>query len=169
MQCLLINIIVVFVTFFHYFLKNIFSFLLYDACQFSRSLKAGSLKMNTALEYSTRVVQEGGRRCKKSTLNDLVHLTPLRIPLMNPPLLGLYHENLQHTIRHAYIFYSAATRWLWMNCTGSGSIALVIVVPESHCVYKPVLKCQTILRYTNLYSRLQSSKANHEWLNCSFF
>jgi hypothetical protein len=24
--------------------------------------------MNTALEYSTRVVQEGGRRCKKSTL-----------------------------------------------------------------------------------------------------
>ncbi len=46
---------------------------------------AGSLKMNTALEYSTRVVQEGGRRWKKSTLNDLVHLTPLRIPLMNPP------------------------------------------------------------------------------------
>ncbi len=43
------------------------------------------LKMNTALEYSTRVVQEGGRRCKKSTLNDLVHLTPIRIPLMNPP------------------------------------------------------------------------------------
>jgi hypothetical protein len=41
--------------------------------------------MNTALEYSTRVVLEGGRRCKKSTLNDLVHLTPLRIPLMNPP------------------------------------------------------------------------------------
>jgi hypothetical protein len=29
-------------------------------------LKVGSLKMNTALEYSTRVVQEGGRRCKKS-------------------------------------------------------------------------------------------------------
>ncbi len=47
--------------------------------------EAGSLKMNTALEYSTRVVQEGDRRCKKSTLNDLVHLTPLRIPLMNPP------------------------------------------------------------------------------------
>jgi hypothetical protein len=49
------------------------------------TLKAGSLKMNTALEYSTRVVQEGGRRCKKSTINDLLHLTPLRIPLMNPP------------------------------------------------------------------------------------
>jgi hypothetical protein len=47
--------------------------------------------MNTALEYSTRVVQEGGRRCKKSTLNDLVHLTPLRIPLMNPPLV--YQQN----------------------------------------------------------------------------
>jgi hypothetical protein len=47
-------------------------------------VEAGSLEMNTALEYSTRVVQEGGRRCKKSILNDLVHLTPLRIPLMNP-------------------------------------------------------------------------------------
>jgi hypothetical protein len=43
--------------------------------------------MNTALEYSTRVVQEGGRRCKKSTLNDLVHLTLLKIPLLNPPLV----------------------------------------------------------------------------------
>ncbi len=52
-----------------------------------QTYKAGSLKMNTALEYSTRVVQEGGRRCKKSTLNDLVHLTPLRIPLMNPPIV----------------------------------------------------------------------------------
>ncbi len=49
--------------------------------------KAGSLKMNTALEYSTRVVQEGNRRFNKSTLNDLVHLTPLRIPLMNPPVM----------------------------------------------------------------------------------
>jgi hypothetical protein len=49
--------------------------------------------MNTALEYSTRVVQEGGRRCKKSTLNDLVHhLTPLRIPLMNPPIVHIYLE-----------------------------------------------------------------------------
>jgi hypothetical protein len=44
----------------------------------------GSLKMNTTLEYSTRVVQEGSRRCRKSTLNDLAYLTPLRIPLMNP-------------------------------------------------------------------------------------
>ncbi len=51
----------------------------------SHAQQAGSLKMNTALEYSTRVVQEGERRCKKSTINDLVHLTPLRIPLMNPP------------------------------------------------------------------------------------
>ena len=27
--------------------------------------------MNTALEYSTRVVQEGDRRCKKSTLKGI--------------------------------------------------------------------------------------------------
>ncbi len=47
----------------------------------------GSLKMNTTLEYSTRVVQEGDRRCKKSTLNDLAYLTPLRIPLMNPVIV----------------------------------------------------------------------------------
>jgi hypothetical protein len=46
----------------------------------------GSLKMNTALEYSTRVVQEEDRRCKKSIFNDLAYLTPLRIPLMNPVL-----------------------------------------------------------------------------------
>jgi hypothetical protein len=44
----------------------------------------GSLKMNTTLKYSTRVVQRGDRRCKKSTLIDLAYLTPLRIPLMNP-------------------------------------------------------------------------------------
>jgi hypothetical protein len=47
-------------------------------------LMVGSLKKNTTLEYSTRVVQEGDRRCEKSTLNDLAYLTPLRIPLMNP-------------------------------------------------------------------------------------
>jgi hypothetical protein len=49
----------------------------------------GSLKMNTTLEYSTRVVQEGDRRCKKSTLNELAYLTPLRIPLMNPVIYYL--------------------------------------------------------------------------------
>jgi hypothetical protein len=48
------------------------------------TLLVGSLKKNTTLEYSTRVVQEGDRRCEKSTLNDLAYLTPLRIPLMNP-------------------------------------------------------------------------------------
>jgi hypothetical protein len=84
--------------------------------------KAGSLKMNTALEYSTRVVQEGGRRCKKSTLNDLVFLTPLRIPLMNPPKdcgdehkfckmektvdrIGILNSNLTPTIFFSSVFY----------------------------------------------------------------
>ena len=60
-------------------LKYMYSTLLL-ALLFGRVVYAsatGSLKMNTTLEYSTRVVQEGGRRCKKSTLNDLVHLTPL--------------------------------------------------------------------------------------------
>ncbi len=62
-----------------------------DPCSGTRQVAdrymVGSLKMNTALEYSTRVVQEGDRRCKKSTLNDLAYLTPLRIPLMNPVIL----------------------------------------------------------------------------------
>jgi hypothetical protein len=65
--------------------------------------------MNTALEYSTRVVQEGGRRCKKSTLNDLVHLTPLRIPLLNPPTEDRQHHhnsrNLVYVI-HRLINYT---------------------------------------------------------------
>jgi hypothetical protein len=56
-------------------------------CLFSAFNMVGSLKMNTTLEYSTRVVQEGDRRCKKSTLNDLAYLTPLRIPLMNPVIV----------------------------------------------------------------------------------
>ncbi len=55
----------------------------------------GSLKKNTTLEYSTRVVQEGDRRCKKSTLNDLAYLTPLRIPLMNP-VIHCWHLNHWH-------------------------------------------------------------------------
>jgi len=53
----------------------------------------GSLKMKTTLEYSTRVVQEGDRRCKKSTLNDLAYLTALRIPLMNPDLGHVLRRN----------------------------------------------------------------------------
>jgi hypothetical protein len=56
------------------------------------SVLVGSLKMNTTLEYSTRVVQEGDRRCKKSTLNDLAYLTPLRIPLMNPVFVYNFQE-----------------------------------------------------------------------------
>jgi hypothetical protein len=59
-------------------------------CTVFYTVLVGSLKMNTALEYSTRVVQEGDRRCKKSTLNDLAYLTPLRIPLMNPVYVYTY-------------------------------------------------------------------------------
>jgi hypothetical protein len=40
------------------------------------------------------VVQEGDRRCKKSTLNDLAYLTPLRIPLMNPVSVSDQIQNL---------------------------------------------------------------------------
>ncbi len=58
--------------------------------------------MNTVLLVSK--VQEwsrrGGRRCKKSTLNDLVHLTPLRIPLMNPTFDYGYYAFLA---LHAYV------------------------------------------------------------------
>ncbi len=66
--------------------------------------------MNTALEYSTRVVQEGGRRCKKSTLNDLVHLTPLRIPLMYPPSAFLLDTSLGVIRFYGVILYSVGVR-----------------------------------------------------------
>jgi hypothetical protein len=59
--------------------------------------------MNTALEYSTRVVQEGGHQCKKSTLNDLVHLTPLRIPLMNPLIVIGRHFGSWHVCSSRYL------------------------------------------------------------------
>ncbi len=59
------------------------------------TLLVGSLKMNTALEYSTRVVQEGDRRCKKSTLNDLAYMTLLRIPLMNPVYVFFMSEKTE--------------------------------------------------------------------------
>ncbi len=55
-----------------------------DSNRMHCAVLVGSLKKNTTLEYSTRVVQEGDRRCEKSTLNDLAYLTPIRIPLMNP-------------------------------------------------------------------------------------
>jgi hypothetical protein len=64
----------------------------------------GSLKMNTALEYSTRVVQEGDRRCKKSTLNDLAYLTPLRIPLMNPVSDGLVAHSKRDSVMRWHLF-----------------------------------------------------------------
>jgi hypothetical protein len=63
----------------------------------------GSLKKNTALEYSTRVVQEGDRRCKKSTLNDLTYLTSLRIPLMNPVSVSKYRGEKTEGRRKLFI------------------------------------------------------------------
>ncbi len=50
--------------------------------------------MNTDLEYSTRVVQEGGRRCKKSTLNDLTP-DPSKNTFNEPAKIAdlLYQEN----------------------------------------------------------------------------
>jgi hypothetical protein len=49
---------------------------------------------NTALEYSTGVVQEGD-------LNDLVHLTPLRISLMNAPnSIHLFCDEESHSRLH---------------------------------------------------------------------
>ncbi len=67
--------------------------------------------MNTGIEYSTRVVQEGDRRCKKSTLNDLAYLTPLRIPLMNPVIV--YKNSIHITkddIWELYFVLSARSR-----------------------------------------------------------
>ncbi len=81
----------------------------------------GSLKMNTTLEYSTRVVQEGDRRCKKSTLNDLAYLTPLRIPLMNPVTVCGEYETVDSGVCHTLIFPRWATQATNhnVNCQGT--------------------------------------------------
>ncbi len=102
--------------------------------------KAGPLKMNTALEYSTRVVQEGGRRCNKSTLNDLLHLTPLRIPLMNPPIdfpqRYLYHQCLfrldlrvMTELVHAAYRLSAQGRYVSYVITHNNWYGLATLLP----------------------------------------
>ncbi len=65
----------------------------------------GSLKKNTALEYSTIVVQEGDRRCKKSTLNDLAYLTPLRIPLMNPVFVSRIAEIKSRSVQSVGVLF----------------------------------------------------------------
>ncbi len=57
--------------------------------------------MNTALEYSTRVVQEGGRRCKKSTLNELGSTPdPSKNTFNEPATCLLFYQ----TQRILYIF-----------------------------------------------------------------
>jgi len=65
--------------------------------------KAGSLKIKLLLSTVQEWFKRGagrGRRCKKSTLNDLVHLTPLRILLLliNPPQI-----------------YNCTAIWVWDN------------------------------------------------------
>jgi hypothetical protein len=52
------------------------------------------------------VVQEGDRRCKKSTLNDLAYLTPLRIPLMNPVPFSDYNPRMVLMIDLLFVIYN---------------------------------------------------------------
>jgi hypothetical protein len=105
--------------------------------QLSCTLMVGSLKINTTLEYSTRVVQEGDRRCKKSTLNDLAYLTPLRIPLMNPvSVCKLYNDKFQSSCTadtvssHAhpvqlkcFEYHACCCRLQKTSCSASGSVS----------------------------------------------
>jgi hypothetical protein len=77
----------------------------------------GSLKKNTALEYSTRVVQEGDRRCKKSTLNDLAYLTPLIIPLMNPVLVYAQRTVNKETVSDGLLGTISSKIYLCVFCT----------------------------------------------------
>jgi hypothetical protein len=76
--------------------------------------------MNTALEYSTRVVQEGGRRCKKSTLNDLVHLTDPSKNTFNEPAKCLVLTQLQESVP-PYLFKNTGhvlclDPWVLVHC-----------------------------------------------------
>jgi hypothetical protein len=83
----------------------------------------GSLKMNTILEYSTRVVQEGDRRCKKSTLNDLAYLTTLRIPLMNPRIEEGRAANKSPQQKFGY-FLSISQQAVSANITKNLAVAI---------------------------------------------
>ncbi len=92
------------------------------------SALVGSLKKNTTLEYSTRVVQEGDRRCEKSTLNDLAYLTPLRIPLMNPVFLLLLYCTVLYkkTKRRTSNYWTATIRPIISSTVGLSTIDIVL-------------------------------------------
>ncbi len=87
--------------------------------------------MNTTLEYSTRVVQEGDRRCKKSTLNDLAYLTPLGIPLMNPEILRLLHKKItdkkmpEHDLALAYVPFLISLSFLTVRSVGEQQLGYI--------------------------------------------
>jgi hypothetical protein len=113
--------------------------------------------MNTALDYSTRVVSEGGRRCKKSTLNDLVHLTPLRIPLMNPPIvfsLKLFRSAGEKTLQRHTIFlailHQGVKRAIFMR-VNIGTVAFIIT---KKCLY--VYSCILYNVHIHLSIRLRN-------------
>jgi hypothetical protein len=68
--------------------------------------------MDTALEYSTRVVQEGGRRCKKSTLNDLVQPDPSK-NTFNEPASGRNYRPSFHENKPKTLVFSHRKRAFW--------------------------------------------------------
>ncbi len=96
----------------------------------------GSLKKNTTLEYSTRVVQEGDRRCEKSTLNDLAYLTPLRIPLMNPVYMSLTSEKT----RKGNGRQSSVSEYIVVF-----SYVCIVYVQSVHCTVDTMAGVQTLV------------------------
>jgi hypothetical protein len=79
-----------------------------------------------------------GRRCKKSTLNDLVHLTPLRIPLMNPP--SVYYSNgLFPTAVYARVRAHVEHIWGRKLMKGSMEASMNVVVAAASTTLPMVL------------------------------
>ncbi len=117
--------------------------------------------MNTALEYSTRVVQEGGRRCKKSTLNDLVHLTPLRIPLMNPPYVWECTIELIVNLHKPSLSYIHKVQWPVLH-----SSILFVNSLLTNMKYKHGLPCTAFqFSLSILYCLLCQSSSNAYCVN----
>jgi hypothetical protein len=97
---------------------------------------AGSLKMNTALEYSTRVVQEGGRRCKKSTLIDLVHLDPSK-NTFNEPATSICEQVQKGTHTRICIVHHILRKQERKGWEGVGLNRIVGTRTIAHCAIIP--------------------------------
>ncbi len=91
------------------------------------------------------MVQEGGRRYKKSTLNDLVHLTPLRIPLMNPPLVNYTVASPHQRDSDPDPIFTSGR--IGLNFSFEADPDMDFALYESDATLPPLIRPSTVLQY----------------------